>query len=135
MEAREVYWTAAGHQWTEATLRPHLWRAMVEELTNAARQDYLMGFTHAKQLDMKQGQGGKGQGGKGRGRRQQRNFQINPEALDKLKAMPEFEQLVSQAPPPRGVHCKRETSGLQGCKMREGYTLPVSSGLVGNCKF
>ncbi len=74
-------------------MQPHLWRAMIDELTAAAREDYYMGFVRAKELDMQQG--GRGKGRKGRGRQQKENvFQTNQEALEKLRNMPEWEKLV-----------------------------------------
>ena len=51
-----------------------------------------MGFMRAKELDVRQG---RGKGGRGRGRQQkERMFQINQEALEKMKGMPEWERLV-----------------------------------------
>lgn len=91
LRTRDVYWTAAGQQWTCATLQPHLWRAMIEELTAAAREDYFMGFIRSKELDMQQGQGGKGRRGKGR---KNHMFQIDQEALEKMRGMPQWEKLV-----------------------------------------
>ena len=91
MRARELYWAAAGQQWTMATLQPHLWRAIIDELTAAAREDYYMGFIRAKELDM---QHGRGKDGKGRGRQPERIFQFGQKALDNLRDMPEWEKLV-----------------------------------------
>ena len=55
LEVRQVYWEAAGQEWSFATVRPHIWRAIFEELTRLAIKEYWAEFMHAKSQQVEVG--------------------------------------------------------------------------------
>lgn len=75
---RAIYWAAAGQQWTLATLRPHIYRAMVEELSLAAANDYWRSFIAAKEEDLKSGAGKRGGGNR---KKAVGGMQVDPSAM------------------------------------------------------
>jgi hypothetical protein len=48
LQTREIYWVTAGKEWSLATIKPHIWRAIFDELTQLAIQNYWADFVDAK---------------------------------------------------------------------------------------
>jgi len=92
VEMRETYWLAAGQEWTSAVIRPHVWRAVVEELGNQATDEYWAGFVRAKQRDLKLQKQGRGRR-RGRKSREMPWLTISQANAQQIEGDPAWEQL------------------------------------------